>query len=494
MKTLLPISLVLALGGCALDGGTSGPIDNDPTLASADELLEGAPSNSDLPLEGKADDVYPATFDLHGLQAPIRSQQSRGVCSIFSAVGLMEHLYIAEGTITDPDFSEQFLQWSVKNEVGAFRNSGGSSSQYNLQAINRYGLVEEGVWPYEGSPWTAANDEACGAEEESDRPTRCFTNGEPTEDMLAAERFHLPPGRWINSSPRSIKAHMVESNTAVVIGGTFYYQSWNHRLSSLPVSSDYFANGYVLAPNAEDVTASRAQSAGHSFVLIGWDDDLEVQKRDAEGNGVVDDAGNAVMEKGFFLFRNSWGTSSFGTRNAFGAGYGWISYEYAEMLSAYVSGLPEVMHGGGTEICNDGDDNDGNGATDCGDPACASDPACMMPGGSYQNETPIAIPDNDTAGVQSTIRVTDSGTISSLAVTVRITHTYRGDLRVHLLRDGREVELHDRDGGSEDDLVETYSVEDFDGDDIEGEWTLRVSDNARVDTGTLESWSMEATF
>ncbi len=35
-----------------------------------------------------------------------------------------------------------------------------------------------------------------------------------------------------------------------------------------------------------------------------------------------------VMEKGFFLFKNSWGTSGFGILNRFGPGYGWISYAY----------------------------------------------------------------------------------------------------------------------------------------------------------------------
>ena len=28
------------------------------------------------------------------------------------------------------------------------------------------------------------------------------------------------------------------------------------------------------------------------------------------------------------------------------------------------------------EICNDASDNDGNGLTDCADPACAQDPGC----------------------------------------------------------------------------------------------------------------------
>src|SRR5690606_27913428 len=139
-------------------------------------------------------------------------QESRGVCSIFSTVALMEHLYIAEGSITTPDFSEQFLQWSTKFEVGDFPNTSGSNARTNLDAINRFGIPEERAWPYEGTEWNTSNDPECTGES---MPTRCYTNGSPPEPALAAQRFHLPRGRWINSSDRSIKGHMVRENTGV---------------------------------------------------------------------------------------------------------------------------------------------------------------------------------------------------------------------------------------------------------------------------------------
>jgi len=491
----LALASVLALAGCAAPTGgdvgprgPTGPIDDDPSLSDVDALLMGAPSNDELPSEGKADEVYPATFDLHMLQSPVRNQQSRGVCSIFSTVGLMEHLYVAEGSIPEPDFSEQFLQWSTKIEVGDFPNTSGSNARTNLDAINRFGIPDEQAWPYEGSEWSTGNDPECTGDS---RPTRCYTNGDPSESARTAQRFHLPRGRWINSSAQSIKGHMVNTSTGVVVGLTFFYQSWNHRLSALPTSQEHFRNGYVLAPNAEDRRVSLEKRAGHSILLIGWDDDLSVPKRDEEGNVVTDEAGEPVMETGFFLFKNSWGTGSFGVDNAFGAGYGWISYDYvAREGSAYVSGLPEVAR---AEVCNDGTDNDFNGAADCDDAACASDPACMMPTGTYESTVAVAIPDADPAGVTSEITVPDSGTIMALAVTVNVAHTYRGDLRVVLVRDGREVVLHDRAGGGDDDLRETYAVTEFDGSDASGVWTLAISDHAGADTGTLESWSLEVT-
>jgi subtilisin-like proprotein convertase family protein len=117
----------------------------------------------------------------------------------------------------------------------------------------------------------------------------------------------------------------------------------------------------------------------------------------------------------------------------------------------------------------------------------------MMPTGGYENTTPFPIPDNEPTGIRSEITVPDGGTIMALSVTASITHTYRGDLRVVLVRDGREVVLHDREGGGEDDLSQTWSVDDFNGDDGAGTWTLSVSDHAGADTGTLESWSIEIT-
>jgi len=463
-----------------------GPVDNNPPLSEAWVLYEGWPGNDKLADEGKADAIYPTTFDgPMQWQAPIRSQASRGVCSIFSAIGLMEHLYIKEGTITEPDFSEQFLQWSVKVEVGSFPNSEGSSSYYNLQSLSRYGVVEEQVYPYRTTAWGVADDPECDGD---DQPTRCYTQGTPPDDVLAAERWHIPSGRWISTRRDSIKAHMVATDEAVVVGGDFFYQSWNHRLSDNVTNDEYWRNGYVTYPNDAD---REQDPAGHSFVLVGWDDDLEVQKRDGEGNLLTDDDGNPITEKGFFLFRNSWGTGSFGSRNPYGAGYGWISMDYVEdFLTGYVSGEPDVDL---VEDCGDAIDNDFDDAIDCVDSDCASEPACAAGGSDIHTyDTPTDIPDNDTAGVEMDLMVDQPGQIQAMSVTVDISHTYRGDLTVELLRDGADpVVLHDQTGGGADDVKQTFSVTDYNGLDAAAIYTLVVVDSAGQDVGTVNNWSLE---
>lgn len=489
LKRLFP-ALLLAIA-CG-NGSEPPPISMEDDFFPIDDfdtVRADAPSNDDLPEEGKADEVLPRQFDLMATQSPVQSQGSRGVCSIFATAALAEHLYLIEGTIPNPDFSEQFLQWSTKVELGRFTNTSGSSAQVNIDAFSRFGVPLEADWPYQSSPWTATNDPRCTGEEET-QPVVCHTNGEPPASALAAMRFRIGRSRYINSRANSIKSHMFNTNTAVQIGGDFYYQAWGHGGSRIPRYTGYRDFGYVVTPNAEDIRSSLEHRAGHSILVVGWDDELEVQAIDAMGRLAVDADGNPVMQRGFFLFKNSWGTS-WATRNPKGAGYGWISYEYVERyMSAVASSVPELML---RESCGDGRDNDFDGLTDCADSDCTSDRACIDPAGSYENTTVTEIPDNTPAGASSTINVAEGGTISGLSVDVDITHPYVGDLTVTLSKGDTTVTLHARTGAGADDIKRTFDVDGFDGQDAAGTWTLRVVDSARSDVGRLNRWALSIT-
>src|SRR5688572_20047167 len=194
------LALVLLAAACAdpTSGDTTDILDTEaPPLGSYEGVVGGAPANSTLPDDNKADAVYPASFtELVAGQSPVKSQGSRGVCSIFATAALMESLYIKAG-VANPDFSEQFLQWSVKNEVGAWRNTSGSNAAENLEAITEFGIPVEADWVYEPKPWTAAENPECTGEE-SKQPVVCFTNGDPPQTAMDAERHFLPRGRWLN--------------------------------------------------------------------------------------------------------------------------------------------------------------------------------------------------------------------------------------------------------------------------------------------------------
>jgi C1A family cysteine protease len=346
VRSFIGLGLVVLLGAC---GGpevfSNEPAqDNDTPVGDYEKIFSGAPKNDSLPVEGKADTVYPEqSTEVLAFQSPVKSQGSRGVCSIFSTVAYMEHLYIKAGHEV-PDFSEQYLQWSVKFQEGSFPHSSGSNAASNLRAIHNHGVPAEEAWPYEPYKWTSSNDPECEGES---MPTKCYTNGQPPESARQAKMYFLPEGRYI--STRSIKHHIHTQKTGVVVGVDFFYQAWNHRRSTLPTNQANWSKGIVLYPSSDDVTESHKHRAGHSILLVGWDDTLEVEKRDKDGNVVLDAEGNPVKEKGFYIFKNSWGTGSFGVSNPNGPGYGYISFKYIERYgSARTAGLPDAPGGGGT--------------------------------------------------------------------------------------------------------------------------------------------------
>jgi hypothetical protein len=352
-------------------------------------------------------------------------------------------------------------------------------------------VPEESAWPFETNEWGSSDDEACTGED--DQPTRCYTNGEPPESALDAEKFALPTSRWMSSRPRSIKAQMFNNKQGVVVGLTFFYQSWNHRRAELPTNREYWRKGYVLSPNDDDERISLEKRAGHSILLVGWDDTLEIPMVDSAGNDITDENGEPVLERGFFLFKNSWGTGSFGSENPFGDGYGWISMRYVEEYgSIRISDLPELEVE--AEVCGDGVDNDNNGASDCDDAVCAGESICQESSViiEFPTDGGAAIPDNDPAGLTLPVSVNDEGSIDTLTLTVNIEHTYRGDISIDLVTpSGEAIRVHEPNFESEDNLERTYVVEGVEGQELSGEWSLVIADNARVDEGTVLSASME---
>jgi hypothetical protein len=459
-------TLPLILAACTSDEGPT-PYDQEDGITSGD-INEGAPGNDSLPDDNKADAVYPAQFQLPAAeQSPVKSQGSRGVCSIFAATALVENLYLKAGMpAADVDFSEQYMQWSVKNQVGTFKNTEGSNVDSNLQSVVRFGHIKEAGWPYESSPWTAANDPACNGGESL--PTRCYTNGEPPQSALDAEKFKLPTSRWINVN--SIKAHLTTKKTGVGVGMTFFYQSWNHRRSQLPVDAQLWQRGVVTYPNGKDKMVSLEKRAGHAIEIIGWDDDMEVPMRDEAGKPVLDAAGNPRMEKGFWLFKNSWGTAGFGIDHPYGAGYGWLSMQYVkEYGSAVVAEVP-VLGG--------------------------NPPPPPPTGGTmhtYSAAPAATIPDNSPTGATSTIEVPDAGTLGEVKVTTDINHSYKGDLEITLTHGTFSKVIFKREGGATDNVKATFTVAELGGAALAGAWTLKVVDTAAQDVGTLNSWKLDVT-
>lgn len=137
----------------------------------------------------------------------------------------------------------------------------------------------------------------------------------------------------------------------------------------------------------------------------------------------------------------------------------------------------------------------------------------------------MAIPIPDLGTIQPTIVVPDTGIVGDLDVRIRLNHTFDGDLDIFLVGpDGTTVELSTDNGGAGDnygaganDCTGIFTVFDdsagtsitgggapfagafrpeqplsaFNGKTVNGVWTLRISDDSGVDTGTLLCWELQ---
>ncbi|MGD9585134.1 MAG: proprotein convertase P-domain-containing protein, partial [Lysobacterales bacterium] len=80
---------------------------------------------------------------------------------------------------------------------------------------------------------------------------------------------------------------------------------------------------------------------------------------------------------------------------------------------------------------------------------------------------------------------------STQRVSVNITHTSQGDLKVDLVApDGTLNTIHNRTGAGTDNVIKTVTIN-ASSEVASGTWNMRVNDNAGGDTGRLNSWSMQ---
>ncbi|SCL25719.1 S8 family peptidase [Micromonospora inyonensis] len=112
------------------------------------------------------------------------------------------------------------------------------------------------------------------------------------------------------------------------------------------------------------------------------------------------------------------------------------------------------------------------------------------PGCAQTNNTDATIADNSTVDSSVTISGCTGNASATSTVQVAIVHTYIGDLVVSLIApDGSAYVLHNRAGGSTDNLNQTYPVN-LSSEVANGTWRLRVQDAASGDVGYLDSWTL----
>lgn len=134
------------------------------------------------------------------------------------------------------------------------------------------------------------------------------------------------------------------------------------------------------------------------------------------------------------------------------------------------------------------------------------------------SDVPLAIPDGPGRSVESLLTINDYYPITDVNVILTITHTFVFDLAIYLeAPDEDVVRLYFHCSASGENLTDTHFDDEasiaicagappytgtyrpnhpltpFDGRRNNGTWILRVADDAALDVGTLQSWSLEMT-
>jgi hypothetical protein len=159
------------------------------------------------------------------------------------------------------------------------------------------------------------------------------------------------------------------------------------------------------------------------------------------------------------------------------------------------SEVPDSCASGGEPDGGTGGEPDGSvDLPDAAQPDADTRPdACAGPEAFGDFRTPmVAIPDNDTLGVTSTI-VVDSlcAVVESVEIGVDITHGFRGDIRLELTSPGGEtVVVLAPSNDPTPNINAFFTVDIAGGEDAGGAWALNVSDPVDVFAGTFDRWSI----
>ena len=177
-------------------------------------------------------------------------------------------------------------------------------------------------------------------------------------------------------------------------------------------------------------------------------------------------------------------------------------------------------------VCGDAFDNDGDGVSDCADSDCAITcaggpcPAGQLTLTASGTGLPLAIPDNNATGAQSTVNLSAVGTITSVRVMVSVVHTFIGDVVVSLVPPpgAPTVTLAANHGSSEDNFTHTIfsdaattaiasgtppytgafkpdqPLSALNGKPVAGAWTLKAVDNAAILAGTLTEYVIQVCY
>lgn len=331
--SLIPVLLfsVLAFGG-----------ENQPLDHAYPKLVH--PEPIDQILEGHLPPL-PARNNVVKLienQTPVKSQKNRGTCSIFSSTALLESILIKQGRAgRDIDLSEEWLQY-----LTTLRSSEeGSTSPQNFKLLRLYGQPSEKAMPYNGETWTNKSSglalKRCGHLPRGRALKSCLVSHrdpglitKSDEDLLNPVSVLYDP-EFVNARSealdnrffffgqgegddgivrrvRDIKASLA-AGIPLTLDLNFFDGAWNYPGSAkrgIYRSARLWEQGIVTHPEVgsmDRLISSKAED-GHSVVVVGYDDDREVEY----WMNMEDGHRQKFKRKGVYYIKNSWGASTWG--------------------------------------------------------------------------------------------------------------------------------------------------------------------------------------
>ena len=308
------------------------------------------------------------TVDLMKKIGPVKDQADRGTCSIFASTALLESMLILSGALPPhSSLSEEWLEYLITRRT----HFEGSDAHDNLMMLTRFGSVPDRMMPYIGETWSRRDYSPLSTD-------RCAKAAGPVlRDCLLGHRdprlLNEPDGalldakgpffdpelerarasavvfqkRFLAQAETEFKIRstsevkfLLSHGIPVIVELDFFDGAWNHSdgpAHGIHRSMDQWYRGIVGYPEVGSVDRTQGLRAkdGHSVLIVGYDDDLEVSTSSVMNDGSV----QKFSYKGVYYFKNSWGTESFGSHFELEGerfpGYGMMTQAYAHEFGGF---------------------------------------------------------------------------------------------------------------------------------------------------------------
>ncbi|MFE2126169.1 MULTISPECIES: S8 family peptidase [Streptomyces] len=289
------------------------------------------------------------------------------------------------------------------------------------------------------------------------------------------------PGACGTSYQNAINAAVARGTTVVVAAG----------------NSNADAAGYSPASCNNVINVAASNRAGDRSYYSNYGSIIDIAAPGGETRRATDTPGTVTTPENAILSTLNAGTTTPGSEI-------YKPYQGTSMAAPHVAGLAALLKSANsaltpaqieTAIKNNARPLAGTCTGGCG--AGLADAAATVaavtstqPAPAFENTADYAIGDNTTVESPITVTGKSGNAPATLKVGVNIVHTYIGDLKVDLVApDGSVYTLHNRSGGSTDNINQVYTVN-ASSEVANGTWKLRVNDNAGGDTGKIDSWNL----